>query len=178
MPYILRELPFFREPTLARFPNGPARVKPYQIIFWISITESARTRLDPTVPRFPAILDTGHSHNLSIRQRHLLEWAKVNPVLLPSLGNIRVSGEQVTLFEANFWIHPNQFGKRDEFSPKAAVSLDIDGGIAVFPDKLLNAPRLPLIGLRSLVQARFKLSLDCWRCRVSIHPRKRFWFFN
>jgi hypothetical protein len=178
VPYILRKLPFFQGPTLVRFPNGPARVKAYQIIIWISITESTRSQLDPTVPRFPAILDTGHSHNLSIRQQHLLEWAKVNPLLLPSLGQIRVSGQRVNLFEANLWIHPNQPGKRDELASKRAVSLEVDGGIAVFADNIPAAPRLPLIGVRSLVQAKLRLSLDGWNCQISIRTKKRFWFFG
>ena len=33
----------------------------------------------PTLPRFPAILDTGHNHNFSIRHQHLVNWASIDP---------------------------------------------------------------------------------------------------
>jgi hypothetical protein len=106
-----------------------------------------------------------------------LEWAKINPLFLPSLDQIRVSGQKVNLFEANFWIHANHPGKRDEFASKA-VSLDVDGGIAVFPETISTAPRLPLVGVRSLVQAKLHLSLDGRNCHISIRTRKRFWFLG
>ncbi len=105
-----------------------------------------------------------------------MQWARVNPRLLPPLRRIRVSGQEVTLFEANIWFHPNQYGKRDEFAQGPPYSLELSGGIAVFPQTMSMAPRLPLIGVRSLVQAKLDLLLDGRNCRVSIRTKKRFWF--
>jgi len=155
VPHVLRQLPFFREPTQVRIPGGPVSVKAYQIIVWISVTESTQSELAPTTPRLPAILDTGHTHNFSIREDQLMQWARVNPRLLPPLRRIRVSGQQVTLFEANIWLHPNRYGMRDEFAQGFPHSLELSGGIAVFPDTTPIAPRLPLVGVRSLVRANF-----------------------
>ena len=178
VPHILRQLPFFRQPAQVRFPGGPVSIKAYQIIVWISVTESTQSQLEPTTPRVPAILDTGHTHNLSIREEQLMQWARVNPRLLPPLRRIRVSGQQVTLFEANIWLHPNRYGMRDEFTPGPPYSLELGGGIAVFPDTMSIAPRLPLVGVRSLVQAKLHLSLDGRNCRVSIRTKRHFWFLG
>jgi len=143
VPRILRQLPFFREPTQIRFPGGPVSVRAYQIIVWISVTESAQGELEPTTPRLPAILDTGHTHNFSIREGHLMQWARVNPRLLPPLRRIRLFGQHVTLFEANIWLYPNRYGMRDEFAQESPYSLELSGGIAVFPDTTPIAPPTP-----------------------------------
>jgi hypothetical protein len=178
VPQVLRQLPFFREPSQVRFAGGLVAIKAYQIIVWISVTESTQNELQLTTPRLPAILDTGHTHDFSIREDHLMQWARVNPRLLPPLRRVRVSGQQVTLFEANIWLHPNQRGMRDEFVQQSPYSLELAGGIAVFPRTTSIAPRLPLIGLRSLVEANLQLALDGENCRVSIRTKKRFWFFG
>jgi hypothetical protein len=67
---------------------------------------------------------------------------------------------------------------RDEFVQQSPYSLELAGGIAVFPRTTSIAPRLPLIGLRSLVEANLQLALDGENCRVSIRTKKRFWFFG
>jgi hypothetical protein len=176
--YILRQLPFFREPTQIRIAGGSVSVKAYQIIVWISITESTQSELRATTPRLPAILDTGHTHNFSIREDQLMQLARISPRLLPPLRRVRVSGQPVTLFEANIWLHPNRYGMRDEFAQASPYSLELAGGIAVFPHTLSVAPRLPLIGVRSLVLAKLHLTMDGGNCRVSIRTKKRFWFFG
>jgi hypothetical protein len=67
---------------------------------------------------------------------------------------------------------------RDEFAQASPYSLELGGGIAVFPDTMPIAPRLPLVGVRGLVQAKLHLSLDGRNCRVSIRTKKRFWFLG
>jgi hypothetical protein len=62
---ILSRLPFFEERSEVSTPDGILEVKPYQIIVMVSITARSVTELDPGAPRIPAILDTGHNHNLA-----------------------------------------------------------------------------------------------------------------
>ena len=62
------------------------RVKPYQIVVVVSVNLQALMEWDPHMPGFPAILDTGNNHNLSISRRHLLRWAASGPRHCGSLG--------------------------------------------------------------------------------------------
>jgi hypothetical protein len=73
MPSILRDLPFFSEPSTARLPDGTAiPILADQIIIWVSIT--TRGASDVTrARRFPAVLDTGFTNTLLIRERQLIE---------------------------------------------------------------------------------------------------------
>ncbi len=63
MPTILRQFPFFETHTTALAPGGSVTVRPYQIVVWVSLHPMGRPDLPPDAPRFPAILDSGHSHN-------------------------------------------------------------------------------------------------------------------
>src|SRR2546428_14130625 len=92
MATILRKLPFFREATAVRAHGITASIKPHQIILWTSLTESGRNQLGPGAARFPAILDTGHSHNFSIQEQHLIEWAGLHPNMLTALRRVRATG--------------------------------------------------------------------------------------
>jgi hypothetical protein len=42
------------------------RLKPHQILLWVSLTHRGLERLPPATPRLPVLLDTGHNHNLFI----------------------------------------------------------------------------------------------------------------
>jgi hypothetical protein len=55
---ILNRLPIYEKPTLIEVRGEAYQVWKNQAIVWVSLAEA----LAP----FPAILDTGHSHNLSI----------------------------------------------------------------------------------------------------------------
>jgi hypothetical protein len=142
-------------------------IKPYQIITWISITARPGLALPPDTPRLPVILDTGHSHNLSIQDRHLADWARLDPATLPQIRTIRERGRQVPLHAANVWIHPNLPGKRDEPSRAASFLLWLDRGIAMHP-AASQFPRLPLLGLRAFVRNQLHFTLDSARRAVSL----------
>lgn len=58
MPPIIRKTPFFDGWTELTARGQHVRIKPYQIIVWVSISEIGRRELDPNTPRFPAVLDT------------------------------------------------------------------------------------------------------------------------
>ena len=72
MARILHQLPFFETPTTVAVPHGRLAVKPYQILVWVSLTDIQQEIPEPNIPRFPALLDTGLSHNLAIREEELV----------------------------------------------------------------------------------------------------------
>jgi hypothetical protein len=69
---ILNRLPCSSARTTINVRGESVRVRPYQIVVWVSLNLREVTNWDVRVPRFPAILDTGLSHNFSIRVSHLL----------------------------------------------------------------------------------------------------------
>jgi uncharacterized protein (DUF433 family) len=112
---ILDRLPFYTVPSSVVLPDGSVSIKSYQIIVWVSL--SARDGEAPHRPafRFPAILDTAHSHNFSIQESHLIQWAGLRLRDLPEIGRARVSGigvsaQPVSLFAAHLWLHRNRPG--------------------------------------------------------------------
>lgn len=67
---LLDRLPIYERPALIDVQSDVYQVWQSQIIVWVSLAE--------TLKPFPAILDTGHSHNLSIAQHHLESVRPVN----------------------------------------------------------------------------------------------------
>ena len=177
MPTILRKCPFFETHTTALVAGGGVTVRPYQIIVWVSLDPMGRPDLSPNAPRFPAILDSGHSHNFSIAEEHLARWAGFAPGALRTLGSVRITGRRVPLLAANVWIHRNQAGQRDVFAERPAFCIQLDSGIAVYPEGAPTIPRLPLLGLRGLRRAALQLHVDCRNCRVDLHTAHPFWPF-
>jgi hypothetical protein len=68
---------------------------------------------EENIPRFPALLDTGNNFGFSVRDRHLREWAGIDPGLLEALGEITVDGKVVACREATVWLYPNVPGRQD-----------------------------------------------------------------
>jgi hypothetical protein len=100
---------------------------------------------------FPAVIDTGHSHNFSISEQQLRDWAQVSH---KTTRIIRVNGRPVPLARADL-----QLG---------GIHLSLPEGIAVFAKDHPSATRLPLIGLRALVRNRLKLKVNGRRLKASI----------
>jgi hypothetical protein len=175
---ILRSLPFFEKHTSASIPHGLIEIKPYQIILWVSLANMKELELPTGSFRFPAILDLGHSHNFPISEQQLIDWAGLRPDLLRPVGSVRVSGQRVPLVAANAWIHPNITRQRDALSGQQPFCLELDSGIAVFPEGMATVPRLPLLGLRALRRANLQLHVDCQNCVVSLRTPRRFRWFS
>jgi hypothetical protein len=175
MTTILRKFPFFETHTTALVAGRGITVRPYQIIVWVSLHPMGRPDLPPNAPRFPAILDSGHSHNFSITEEHLFRWAGFTPGALRTLGSVRIAGRRVPLLASNVWIHKNQAGYRDVFAERPAFCIQLDSGIAVYPTGSPAIPRLPLLGLRGLRRADLQLHVDCRKCRVDLRTARPFW---
>jgi hypothetical protein len=178
MTAILRKLPFFEQPTSVLVRGDQLAIKPYQIIVCVSLAYRGQDELAPNTPRFPALLDLGLSYNFAMVEDQLLRWAGLHPQSLPVLGRARLSGLPADLLEAEVWVHCNQMGQRDLFSNQYPFRLELQRGIAVYPRDTPNAPRLPLLGLRTLRWTNLQLTVDCRACQVALRTPRRFWIFR
>ena len=177
MAILVSNQPFFSTPTKVTVNGREVSVKADQIIVWVSLVEGGTGRLDSGTPRFPAILDTGHTHNFSIQEQQLIEWAGVDPRVLTKIGEIRVGKDRLPLFEADVWLYRNVAGKTDLSAGRAPYCVELDAGVAVYPRATDTAPRLPLLGLRAMRLARFRLGIDCDALRLTIRTATRFRVF-
>ena len=179
MPTILRDLPFFPNPTLLSIPGGPTiSILNNQIIVWVSVTRPDLAEPSPYVRRFPAVLDTGYNRGFMTRQQQLLEWAGLAPTELYQVSSQRSEQRRIPTHDAIVWLHCNQAGKRDEFTEAAPFGLQLDEGIAVWPSSLPGARRLPLLGMEALRLAGLQLHIDFLKCRVSLRTPRRWWWSN
>jgi hypothetical protein len=167
MTAILRRLPFSINEDEVTVGRERMRIRPYQIILWVSVTPKSVLTLGTTARRFPAILDTGHNHNFSIQRRHVIQWAGMDPTSVPLRGAIREGGRRAELRSFNVWIHPNEKGERDRFADRPAHCVELPAGVAVYPDDAVFPP-LPLLGLRALVRGKMHLALDPEHCVVNL----------
>ena len=164
---VLDRFPIPERETLITGPQGVVvAIKAYQIVVEVSLAVKGITALDPETPRVPAILDTGLNHNLAIREEQLL-WAKLPSV--PRLGQVRIGAHTLPLLAANVWIHPNRPGMRSAHEKRRPLLLELDGGIAVYPDGVPNSARLPVLGLRALVRNELRLTIDGKRREVMLN---------
>ena len=81
---IIDRLPFADRPHLITVQNEAVDVYRNQIIVWISIDDLLRP--------LPAILDTGHGHNLSIGEGHLQRWSGAS---LKRIGELEIGHQRV-----------------------------------------------------------------------------------
>jgi hypothetical protein len=151
---ILDRLPIYEEPGLIDVRGEVFQVWRNQVIVWVSISEE----LTP----FPAILDTGHSHNLSIARRQAERWG---PRDLKMIGQAKIAGHQVPRYAAELFVCRNQAGSK---KLDGTFRLKMDGGIAVVPDELPIAPRLPLLGIQTIISNRLRLVIDGNRRHVTL----------
>ena len=116
MPTILNSLPYFNRQTTLSVRGRDVVIKPTQIVTWVSIGESGQDGFNPAIPRFPAVLDTGLSHNFAISQEHLIRWAGVDSRWREKNREIRIGGDAIPLHLAELWLHPNRPGEREPFA--------------------------------------------------------------
>jgi hypothetical protein len=162
---ILDRVPIEKDPFLADVRGRPVRLRPYQIVINVSISDGPIW--DPHIPSFPALLDTGNNLNFSIQEAHLLLWAGIHPELLPSMRVVREAGRSPVLRSGAVWIHRNEPGRR---TVKAVppYRLAVEQGIAVYPTDGSDYPRLPLLGLRAILTNNLKLTVDGKRKHASL----------
>jgi hypothetical protein len=171
---IVHRLPYYVEQTTLAVRGEVLRVRPFQIIVWVSIGLREMPDWDARTPHLPAILDPGNNHNLSISQNQLVRWAGIRPELLRPLGVVRERGMHVPLHAARAWLHRNVPGTR-EIDRRQPHPLVLERGIAVYPEGEASAPRLPLLGLRALTNTGLYTAIDGARQEVSIRTARPWW---
>jgi len=169
---ILDRLPIPENRTSLRFGNRYATVHRNQVLVWVSVDRSGVLAPEESIPRFPALLDTGNNFDFSVQNRHLREWAGISPDLMAVLGEIQLNGQVVWRREATVWLYPNIPGRQDVASGRPPFRLRMAKGIAVYPqDAVPPGPRLPLLGLPAFLDN----DLDCWldpeRRHITVQPR-------
>lgn len=151
--HILRALPFLDSSSTLDVAGEAVAVRAYQIIIHVSLF--VKELSGPEIRVIPAVLDTGHSHNFSISEEHLLRWASISKQSLSKLGAILVNQQEVPLCSADVLIHRNRPSTK-ELLPNP-FHMHLQGGISVFPKGDSNAPRLPLLGIRGIMQNGLQL---------------------
>jgi len=159
MAKILSRLPIATKDDAVSVREEMVRVKAYEVIVWVSLSVKHVLELARGTPRFPAILDTAHTHNFSIQEQQLIRWASIRPEMLHLVGALRQAGQRVPLHAADVWVHRNQPGERDRLLDVPPQRLILPRGIAVYPSGSAF-PRLPLLGLRALISNRLHLVID------------------
>jgi hypothetical protein len=181
MRQILRSLPFYAQENHAVAPGVYERVRAHQVIVWVSVTAVGVRSLPGDAGRFPAILDSGHNDIFTIKPTHLRQWTGKRLSEFPE-DAIRILGKdkiEVPTRRANVWLHPNTPDKRDEVdSNNVPYCIEVESGIIVMGDyeqvgndartKTLAGFRLPLLGLRGLVEGRCQLHVDCEKLRLDL----------
>jgi len=154
MNVIIDRCPFHDRETSVETLSGPMPVRAYQLIVWAGISFEG----DLSQP-FLVVLDTGHSHNFSIREELLREWAGCEPGAMRRVGTIRVNERLVILRQAELALYPNVPGSRDELhgEPRA---LEMSQGIVIARQQDPFATRLPTLGMRALARNRLQLVVD------------------
>lgn len=176
MPRLLDHMPFPHESgeVVVRSVGERVRVRGNQIILWVSLTRERVKSPNPAAIPFPVILDTGHTHSLSIQERHLFAWAGFRPDILSLLGSVRERGQRVLLREANIWVHQNMRGVRDELTHRPPHLVEAERGIAVYPAG--EFPRLPILGLRAIAENGLILKINDLKREATL--RTPFWWWR
>lgn len=160
----LHDLPFVDRPRDVPVRGLlPVQVKPYQLAIWISLSPPNSLRLPVDAARLPALLDTGHNHNCSLRERHLLAagfdpegliWPAA-PLRIRDAGGREMETPRVLV---DVWIHSNLPRLANRPFP---LRLGAVGAACYRTNGPLVGPPLPIIGMRALCLASVNLDLHC-----------------
>ena len=166
---ILDRLPIPTAHTSLRFDGRHITVRPNQILVWVSVHLGGPVEPEKNISRFPALLDTGNNFAFSLQDRHLREWAGIDPGLLVPVGDITIEGKVVKCRRANVWLYPNIPGRQDVMSDRPPFRLKMSKGIAVYTkDHVPPGPRLPLLGLPAILDNDLDAWLDPERRHVTV----------
>ena len=97
---LIDRLPFADRPHLITVGGEAVDVYRNQIIIWISIGDVRKP--------LPAILDTGHGHNLSIGEGQLKRWSGAS---LERIGELESGHQRVVQYAADVRLHRNVPGR-------------------------------------------------------------------
>jgi hypothetical protein len=157
---ILSSLPFSDAETVLDTPAGHLPLYSFQIALTVSLLLK-----DKSSRPFPAILDTGLNQPFALTEGHLERWLGLRVAQLPVWGHTVFEGQKIPVREAKIAIHSNVPGKTAIRGGKSYV-LKNSETVIVFPPG--PYPRLPILGLRSLVASNLRLVIDGQRKLVHL----------
>jgi hypothetical protein len=94
---ILDRLPILSDRTSLRFGDRYVTVHRDQLLVWVSVHLSGVLEPGGSIPRFPALLDTGNNLGFSVLDRHLRDWAGIRQDVLEPLREINVNGQGLVI---------------------------------------------------------------------------------
>ena len=168
---ILDRLPIAEDRTSLRFGDRYVTVHRNQFLVWVSVHLSGVLEPEANIPRFPALLDTGNNVDFSVQDRHLREWAGIDPGLLVLLGEIEIDGKVVTRRRATVWLYPNVPGRQDVASGRPPFRLKMSKGIAVYAPDAFSRPAIAAAGASRFSRNDLDLWLDPERRHVTVQTR-------
>ena len=178
MPTVFHDLQFFDRFTSVEVQGHSYRILPLQIIVWVSISPEGVGGIHDRSLRFPAIFDPAFTDEFLIHPLQLRRFAGMRPEHLRRLGDsLRTHDRLIPLHAAKLWLHRNEPGERDRFASVPAFPLDLERGIGLTTGDEIY-PRLPLLGARALRRAELQVSIDYYRCRLSVRTRRKIWLFG
>jgi hypothetical protein len=164
MRQFLKDLSFSANPMEIVGPDTPAlQLKPFQLVIWISLSARGTLQLPANAPRLPAILDTGHNHNLSLREEQLVR-AGLPPEAWEWRGaslKIRDSSSvewDIPRLLVDVWLHSNLARFKHHPLP---IRLGAHGAACYPAQGPVLGPRLPVVGMRAFCLASLALELLC-----------------
>ena len=133
---ILDRLPIPQKRTSLTFGDKHATVHRNQAAVWVSVDLDGvdRRRPEPNIPRFPAAFWTRENNvDFSVQDRHLRDWAGLDPELLAILGDIEINGPDGEAAERLPWFGCTRTspGEQDVASDEPPFRLRRSQGIAL-----------------------------------------------
>jgi hypothetical protein len=177
MPILIDRVSIPEVTSELEFRGQRIRLRRDQIVVWVTVTKAVTDASDPRLVPFPAILDTGHNHTFSIRERQLVDWAGLDPENLSEVGSARDREHRIGLRQATVWVHRNHHGSRERLTSDPPFALSAPTGVAVYPSAL-DFPRLPLLGLRAITGNRLVLVVNGHRREATLRTAYRWWPFS
>jgi hypothetical protein len=96
------------------------------------------------------------------------KWGRLD---LKQIGQAKIAGHLVPRYASDLFMHRNLPGTRQL---SAARRIKMEGGFAVVPDEMLIAPRLPLLGMQTIICKKLQLLIDGERRQVTLKTKG--WF--
>jgi len=86
---------------------------------------------------------------------------------------MRDRGQSVPLHAANIWVYPNARNSREILKDQAPFILNALRGIAVYRG---DFPRIPILGLRAIVENKLVLKVDGARREATLRTSHKWWW--
>ena len=79
------------------------------------------------------------------------------------------SPNRIPRHEADVWLHPNVAGSEERLADQEPFRLNLEKGIAIYPDEAASQPHLPLLGCAALSDNNLNLTVSGEHRDVSLH---------